>query len=229
MAPARRTGTADATRSRIIAATVDTLRTEGFAGTSARTIARRGRFNQALIFYHFGSVGDLLVAALEETAASRLSDYRASVRRVATLSSAIDVARRQYAADVAAGHITVLAELIAGASSMPSLAPELVRCLKPWFAFAEDTIGALTRGTPLERLVPARDAAAALVALYLGMELLEHLDPDAQLSIKLFRLAARVASVLEPLLGAGRQQPSAARSRRPQRVVITESSEVHRT
>src|SRR5207249_1839872 len=44
-----------ATRAQFVEATIETLKREGFAGASARAIARTGGFNQSLIFYHFGS------------------------------------------------------------------------------------------------------------------------------------------------------------------------------
>src|SRR5947208_16019504 len=57
------TGPGEATRKRIVMAAVETLKQEGFAGTSARAVARTGGFNQALVFYHFGSMTELLLAA----------------------------------------------------------------------------------------------------------------------------------------------------------------------
>jgi AcrR family transcriptional regulator len=45
------------TRSELIAAIK--ARDVGFAGASAREIARRAGCNQAQVFYHFGSVNDL--------------------------------------------------------------------------------------------------------------------------------------------------------------------------
>src|SRR6266581_1571812 len=44
------------TKRRILDAALEALRTEGFAGATSRAIARIGGFNQALIFYHFGSL-----------------------------------------------------------------------------------------------------------------------------------------------------------------------------
>ena len=44
----------------ILTATLETLRDEGFAGATSRAIARRAGCNQALIFYHFGSLESLL-------------------------------------------------------------------------------------------------------------------------------------------------------------------------
>ena len=40
----------NATRDRIVAAALETVRAEGFANTTARAIAAHGGFNQALIF-----------------------------------------------------------------------------------------------------------------------------------------------------------------------------------
>lgn len=208
---------AGSTRERIIAAAVQTLREEGFAGTSARSIARHGDFNQALIFYHFGSLLDLHVAVLETLSAERLAEYRAVIAGVPDLRAALATARRQYAADVRDGHITVLVELVAGASSAPQLGPEIVRCLEPWIEFAEESIARFLDGTPLAPLIPAREAARALVAIYVGMELLDHLDPDTDTADPLFSVAERMLAAVEPFLGA---RPRVAGTGRPRRVVI---------
>jgi AcrR family transcriptional regulator len=45
----------------------------GFAGASAREIARRADCNQALVFYHFGSVTELLLAGLDDVSTRRLA------------------------------------------------------------------------------------------------------------------------------------------------------------
>src|SRR5215469_9896518 len=54
------------TRAALTEAAIAVLRESGFASASARRIAQRAGCNQALVFYHFGSVNDLLVAALED-------------------------------------------------------------------------------------------------------------------------------------------------------------------
>ncbi len=207
-----------ATRSRIIAAAMRTLREDGFAGTSARAIARRGEFNQALIFYHFGSVLDLLVAVLETMSEERLAQYRAAIAEVPDLRTALSTARGQYATDVREGYITVLVELIGGVSSAPPLGPEIVRCMAPWVRFVEESIERFLGGTALAAAVPSHEAAEALLAVILGMEPLDHLDPESDTATRLFRFAERLLRALEPLLGV-RARP-AAHSRRPQPLVI---------
>jgi AcrR family transcriptional regulator len=205
---------ASATRDRILQAAIETLREDGFAATSARGIARRGGFNQALIFYHYGSVLDLLVAAVESVAADRLTQYRAALEGVTDLGDAIRIAREQYTTDLREGHITVLVEMVAGASSVPQLGPEIVRCMEPWIEFSEASLQRFLEGTPLQPLIPVRAAAHALIAIYLGMELLDHLDPDAGNSQPLFLVAEQLVRAMHPVLGR-RPKPAAGR---PQRI-----------
>src|ERR1051326_1498467 len=113
------------TKERIVAAALETLKEEGFAGTSARAIARRGDFNQALIFYHFGTLNDLLLAALDRTSAQRMARYRDAVRRPGTMEDRIRMATELYREDLRTGHITVISELIAGSLARPDLGPEV--------------------------------------------------------------------------------------------------------
>ena len=60
----REAGRSADTRAALVAGAVQALGEVGFAGASAREIATRAGCNQALVFYHFGSVTELLLAAL---------------------------------------------------------------------------------------------------------------------------------------------------------------------
>src|SRR5580700_6717141 len=102
------------TRAVLIAAAIDTLRESGFAAASARRIAAKAGCNQALIFYHFGSVPDLLVAALEEISARRMEAYRGLLAHTGTIGGLVDAARAIFSEDLAAGHVAVLVEMISG-------------------------------------------------------------------------------------------------------------------
>ena len=63
------------TRQALIEAAVEVLKSRGFNGASARAIATEAGVNQALVFYHFGTVAELLLAALDEVSARRLRRY----------------------------------------------------------------------------------------------------------------------------------------------------------
>ena len=109
-----------ATRARIVEATLETLKTKGYAGASTRAIAAAGNFNPALIFYHFGSLNDLLVAALEHSSGERLQRYRAALDESESLDELVSLLGRIYREDRDSGHIRVVSELVAGSVARPS-------------------------------------------------------------------------------------------------------------
>jgi AcrR family transcriptional regulator len=191
------------TKNRIVEAAIETLKREGFAGASARAIGGRGGFNPTLIFYHFGSVNDLLLAALDRTSEQRMARYREAVDDVQGLTALIQVAGEIYREDLDSGHITVLAEMIAGAAAVPDLGPQITARMEPWIRFAEDAVRRALGDSPLAGLIPARDAAFAIVALYLGIELITHLEGDRSRAESLFRLAKSLGPMVEGLLGTG--------------------------
>jgi len=201
---AARPGPAErSTKDRIVEAAIETLKRRGFAGASARAIAEQGGFNQALIFYHFGTLHGLLLAALDRTSAERLQSYRTAAASAGSLEDLLDVAAEVYAEDLRSGHIKVVAEMIAGASSAPELGPEIVRRVEPWIDFAATQIARALKGSGVEGIVPARDAAYALVAQYLGIELLSHLQGDTAAADSLFNVAGKIGRLLGPMLQLG--------------------------
>ena len=194
-------GGAAATRARIVDAALETLKNEGFAGASARAIARTGGFTQALVFYHFGTVNDLLLPPLEETGRRRMDRYRAAVEDGMTLPELVTAAAEIYREDLEDGHLTVLAAMIAASVTSPDLGPRVAACLQPWLAFTEEAVAKVADGSPVAAVVPPPDAAVAVVALYLGLELLTHLDGDRSRAESLFAAAGRVAEAVGHLVG----------------------------
>lgn len=186
------------TRETIVTAALETLQTEGFAGATSRAIARRGRFNQALVFYYFGSLDGLLLAALEQTSAERLARYREALDGARTLGEIIEQARALNREDRESGHVVVLAQLIAGCLTRPALSARVIEGVRPWRELTESTIERLLRGTALEAVVPTAELADALVTYYLGANLLSALDGSAAGPQALL---ARVSEA-EPLLAA---------------------------
>ena len=74
------------TRQRIIDATITTLNNEGMMGTSARSIARAGDFNQALIYYHFESLEGLFFHVIQDVNERRLTHFGPRLEEVETLA-----------------------------------------------------------------------------------------------------------------------------------------------
>lgn len=205
--PRRSTASGDETKARIVEATLSTLRSEGIVGTSARAIARAGDFNQALIFYHFGSVDDLVVAAVAEMSRRRMDNHRERLAEVTSLSEMIHVARELHADDVTADNMTVLTQAFAGAFGNSETGPKLYAELEEWCDLVAETLDRLFEGVPAAAAIDRRQIAQAISALFLGIELLDDLDPARAGASALFDTLEGLARILElvmqsPLLTA---------------------------
>jgi AcrR family transcriptional regulator len=189
------------TRAALIEGAIEALRTAGFAGASAREIARMAGCNQTLVFYHFGSVIDLLLAALDSISERRMAAYRGVLDHARSVSDLVESARSIFVEDLDSGHVTVLVEMIAGARSVPGLGEQVAARVAPWREFAEAAVRGALASSPLARLMPAKDVAHAVVAGFLGLELLANLDGDRGAALALFDRAATVA-LLADMAGA---------------------------
>ena len=201
---ASRTGSAKAeissgTRGALVDAAIESLRFDGFTGASARAIATRAGLNPGLIFYHFGSVVDLLVAGLEWVSVRRMERYSAAVDAAVTPSEMVAAATEIFREDLDEGYVTVLVEMIAGAASSPGLGDRVAELMTPWRTFSQNALAAIVSESPLASLVPVEDAAHAIVALYLGLEMLAHLDGDRAPALRLFEHASQLVVLLGAL------------------------------
>jgi len=181
------------TKERLIEAAAHTLRTEGYTGTSARTIAKAAGCNSALVFYHFGGVDPLLLAALDRSSEARMAAHRKAAEEARTLEELVEAATAIYRTDLEGGHITLFTELVGASIARPELRKEIVDRAEPWIEFVEQTLERVIGGSPLAKLMPPRDLAYAAITFYLGVNLFTHLDADRTRTEALFGLAARVA------------------------------------
>ncbi len=186
------------TRERIIAATLETLREEGFAETTARAIARRGDFNQALIFYHFGSLTRLLMEAFRDISEDQVERYTAAAADVASLSDLVRIARRLHDEDLESGAVQAVAQLMAAATDREQGDAILDR-FEPWIALVQDALRRAMGDSPLLSAVPARQAAYAIAAMFLGIELMTRLNPERSEAESVFDMMAGVAQLIEQL------------------------------
>jgi AcrR family transcriptional regulator len=186
----------EATRRQIVGAALETLRNDGFAGATSRAIARAGGFNQALIFYHFGSLDGLLLAALDRTSEERLERYRDVIDRAESVDELVAAVARLYAEDRKRGHMTVVAQMVAGSAARPELKPELVTRMEPWLDLCERALEKGLGWLGLAELIPRRELAYAFVTFYLGVNLMTQLDEDRARTDALFARLEAVAPLL---------------------------------
>jgi AcrR family transcriptional regulator len=189
-----------AARERILRAAIDTLAKQGFAAATARAIAVTGGFAPGVIYYHFDDLDDLFLAAMRYTSDRRMVRYREVTATAADPAAMLAALRELYAEDVATGHIAAVQELVVGAASAARLAEGVRAEIARWEDWAEALLRRLTAGTPLEDLIPARAAATAVMAFYLGLEMLTHLDGDRSRGESLFAAAEPLAALLAALL-----------------------------
>lgn len=186
---------AGATRERLLAGTLTCLTEQGIAKTSARTIAAAAGVNQALIFYHFGTVDALLSAACQHAAEARVARYQGRLAEVGSLAELLDLGRAIHAEERADGNVRVLAQLLAGAQTNPQLGPATAAGLRLWIEELEAVAARLIADTPLAGLVDPAGLARAVAGSFIGLELYDGVDPDgsAQAFAALDQLAALAA------------------------------------
>ncbi|MEZ5230831.1 MAG: TetR/AcrR family transcriptional regulator, partial [Acidimicrobiales bacterium] len=163
--------------------------------------ARQGGVNQALVFYHFGSVEELMVAALERAGNRRMARYRDRLEAVTTFSDLVAIA-----ADLHAGpddpDSPALAAIVAAWSTSSDLGPRIVELLQPWNDLLAAAIRRALVGSPLAPIVPADELAHGIAALFLGIEVLDRLDPTSDMTGRLFTALQAMATMVEPTLAA---------------------------
>lgn len=193
-AGARARSTGGSAKERVVAAAVETLKREGYASTSARAVARTGGFAQGVVFYHFGGMTELLLAALDATSEARLARYREVVGRARTLPELLALLPELYAEDRDSGHMRVVSQLVAGSLNRPELSRAVLERMEPWLALAEETLGRL-----LPDGLPARELAYAAVTFELGVNLMTHLDPGHERTDAVFERTRELAPLLAAL------------------------------
>jgi AcrR family transcriptional regulator len=190
------------TKLQIVEAALETLKSVGFAGASARAIAHQGGFNQALIFYHFGSVQTTLLAAFDLISDRRMLEYGPQLEAAVSAPQLARLARQIYDDDLERGYVTALGEMVAGGVSDPVLGAEVAARIEPWIDMVQRKLCELLEGSALLSVVAPRDLAFGIVASYFGIDMLSHLQQDRSRADSLLDLAARVADLADTALTA---------------------------
>ncbi|MFE9453346.1 TetR/AcrR family transcriptional regulator [Streptomyces sp. NPDC006739] len=167
---------AQETKTRLLEGALRVLTEQGIAKTSARTVAAAAGVNQALVFYHFGSVDELLAAACRYGAEKAVARYRTRLAAVASLSELLAVGREIHDQERAGGHVALLGQLLAGAQTHEPLVPATAAGLDLWIAEIEQVLARVLAGTPLGDFTDPAGLARAVAASFVGIELYEGVD-----------------------------------------------------
>lgn len=191
------------TRDKLLDAAAVALAEDGVAGVSARTVATRAGVNQALVFYHFGSVSGLLDAAVRRSIDLAVASYRDRLADVGTLGELLSLGGDLHAVEKGRGNVLQMAQVMAGAMRDETLAEAARYAMDRWTAEVEVALRRVLRPTPLHGLVDPRGLARAVSAGFLGVELHDAVDPEAaeEALVALDAIGALVSAldVLPPL------------------------------
>lgn len=188
------------TKVKLLEGALRTLAEQGIAKTSARAVAAAAGVNQALVFYHFGSVDELLAAACRHGAEQTVARYRDRLAGVTGLAELLALGRELHAEEREAGNVAFLGQLLAGAQTQPRLAPATAAGLDLWIVEIEKVLTRVLAGTPLAEFTDSDGLARAVAASFVGLELYEGVDGDgAQRALDALEQLAALVTVLDEL------------------------------
>lgn len=164
------------TRDKLLTATADALRRDGIAGLSARTIAARANVNQALVFYHFGTMSELVQEATRKSVDESVAYYRDRFAEVGSLSELLAVGRDLHDRERDAGNVALMAQVMAGAQQDLDLAGAAAYAMSAWSEEVEKTVARVLAGTAMADLIDTDGFAQAICAAFIGLELFEGVD-----------------------------------------------------
>ncbi|MFG2971517.1 TetR/AcrR family transcriptional regulator [Streptomyces sp. NPDC048331] len=195
-----------ATKEKLLEGALRTLAEQGVAKASARTIATTAGVGQGLIFYHFGSVDELLAAACRYGAEQRVARYRERLAALGSLAELLEFARAMHEEERAAGNVALLGQLLAAGQSSPVLAAATADGLGLWVEELEKVLTRLLAATPLDGYADPAGLARATAASFIGIELYEGVDPQgAGSALAALEQLAGLATMLEGLGSLGRR------------------------
>ena len=156
-----------ATQQQLMVAALEIVGTKGIEGATARAIAGEAGVNQSLIFYHFGSVTQLLIAAINSLNESRFDAYESALEKTKTVEDLLAVTFEVFEEDRHGPSYIVLSQMVAGAQNVP----EIATALEPLFEkFISLTKKSLVQVLPAD--ISYDDVAIGVISLFLGVRLI---------------------------------------------------------
>lgn len=159
------------TKRRLVRATIASIEADGLAKVSARSIADRAGLAQGLIFYHFGSVVDLIGAACLAATQERVDRYAEQFDAVDTFTGLVDLATRVRREEREAGNVAILGQALAAAQTDPAMAEVSGTALDLWTDQVREVTQRVLVGSPFAELIAADELAHLVSSAFIGIEL----------------------------------------------------------
>lgn len=188
------------TKQKLVDGVLEIIRHQGITAVSARSVATAAGANQALIFYHFGSIEELIAQACVLATEARVSLYRERFAAVTTVGDLLELGREIRVAERAEGNLAVLAQTLAGAQGSERLSQATREGLEKWITEVRAALERVLDGSPLAELADPAGLAHAVSSGFLGLSLFETVDPDgAEQAVTALEQLAVLVDVLDGL------------------------------
>jgi AcrR family transcriptional regulator len=143
--------------------------TAGARGLTARAIGAEAGVNQALIFYHFDSVENLLRVAYAQATRVMVDGYADELAAATTFTDLYAVGERLGRRSREDGSAALLTHVMAASHHDPEMAAALADALGVWQGVVTDAVRRVVREHRLDGAVDADGLAGALAASTIGM------------------------------------------------------------
>ncbi len=157
------------TKQHLMDAAVRLTATGGARALTARAIGAEAGVNQALIFYHFDSVENLLRTAYAEATRAMVRDYAEELAAATTFTDLYAVGERLGRRSREDGSAVLLTHVMAASHTDPEMAAALADSLGVWREVVTVAVRRVVRHHGLDGAVDADGLAGALAASTIGM------------------------------------------------------------
>lgn len=173
----------------LIEAAIQVLAREGFTRTSARAVAAEAGGTNGLIFYHFGSMDQLLAATAIELSNRRMVRVKAALGGDDAASRWPDRLADTIRAEATSPEGIAVVELLVAARTSPALTGPVGDAIDRSIAFATEELRVVLGDLPWADVLPVDLIAELATAAFFGLELFT----QAERPIDLDRLARLIA------------------------------------
>lgn len=167
----RRVRDATATRTRLIDAARAITCETGVTGASARVIAAHAGVNQALIFYHFHTVLELIAAASNHFVDQAVARYRDALAEVSTIDGLVTLARELHERENDTGNVALMTQILAAAGQDPVIRRAADYATATWTMQTRVALAQVLAGTTTGHLINIDGLADLVTASLIGLEL----------------------------------------------------------
>ena len=160
------------TQQQLMAAALEVMGTKGMEGATARAIADQAGVNQSLIFYHFGSVTQLLIAAVNDMSDTRFAVYEIALAKATTIDDLLKITFEVFEEDRHGPSYVVLSQMVSGAQNVAEIATALEPLFEKFIALTKTSLQRILGDIELPVGLTFDDIAIGIISLFLGVRLI---------------------------------------------------------